>query len=113
MATARAITVPAMPARKTWVEIKHDAAQNRPHVSSEHAYLRAKENDEVVWYSGSDRFTIIFQAGSPFTDEKFDVPRGGSVSSGPLREDVEVRTYKYSVKGVVGEPLDPDVIIRP
>jgi hypothetical protein len=83
-------------------------------VSNSHVHLD-RGTDEVVWSSnGQKRATIVFATsdGSPFEDVMFEVPAGGSVSSGAVRNNApgNGKSYKYTVIGNSGSN-DPDVII--
>lgn len=67
--------------------------------------------DEVQWASSEGRcFTIYFEAGTPFTDNTFVVPQGGTVSSGPATG--EKGTYKYSLEDDEGVVTDPTIIVQ-
>jgi len=69
--------------------------------------------EEVTWHSYAGKAaTIKFNsaAGSPFLKPEFDVPAGGSVSSGPAVSGASRKPYKYTVVGPDGEN-DPVVII--
>jgi len=69
--------------------------------------------DQVTWFSKKGAF-IAFASpdGSPFHDNTFQIPAGGSVSSGPARSNAEYKAYKYAVVGRIGVN-DPKVIIKP
>lgn len=69
--------------------------------------------DEVTWYSdGTTPALVVFASrdGSPFLDTHFHVPAGGSVSSGPARDDAPIKAYKYTVVGDSGVN-DPVVVV--
>jgi hypothetical protein len=71
-----------------------------------------KSGDEVTWIADVAASTIDFTNGSPFTGgSSFQVPAGGSASSGPVRKDAEPKRYKYTVTGPKGHN-DPGVIIH-
>ncbi len=91
-----------------------DLTDNNGGVSRKDVHLD-RNTDEVVWSSnGHKRATIVFATvdGSPFEDVIFEVPAGGSVSSGAVRNDADGngKHYKYTVIGQNGSN-DPDVII--
>jgi hypothetical protein len=69
--------------------------------------------DAVTWHSHDNKAaTIKFDSedGSPFQNATFNVPPGGSVSSGPALSHVDHKPYKYTVVGPDGEN-DPIVIV--
>src|SRR5262249_5541735 len=71
-------------------------------------------HEEVTWFAhGNQRATIKFDttAGSPFHDDVFVVPAGGSVSSGEAKSGIAYKHYKYTVHGPAGQN-DPEVIIQ-
>jgi hypothetical protein len=89
------------------VHIRHNDVDN------EVVNLRKCEGDELVWFSGGDAFVIEFPI-TPFADKKFRVPAGGSVGSGPIRDDAPMTTYLYSVTNVaLAMSADPGVNIKP
>lgn len=55
-------------------------------VDNEIVNLRKSVDEQVTWYSEGDEFTIQFPV-SPFANDTFVVPAGGSVSSGRLKAD--------------------------
>ena len=68
---------------------------------------------EITWFAhGETGATIVFSSsnGSPFKESVFTVPATGSVSSGPVKETADLKTYKYTVVGK-GGTTDPVVII--
>ncbi len=85
---------------------------NQGHVDQEDVSVSIGAEEEVIW-SADSRTVIVFNTpdGSPFTQHTFPVPAGGSVSSGPARQDAEEKKrYKYTVVGE-GGTNDPGVII--
>ncbi|MGH9566062.1 MAG: hypothetical protein ACRD4I_08775 [Candidatus Angelobacter sp.] len=77
--------------------------------------LSRDAKDQVTWYAHKNHKAIIAFAspdGSPFHDTIFQVPAGGSVSSGPVKSTAQYKEYKYTVIGHCGVN-DPKVIIRP
>ena len=74
--------------------------------------VRLSSDEEVTWFAhDSQTATILFSQGSPFSDTTFQVPAGGSISSGRIRDDAKDQRYKYSVVGPKGKN-DPEVIIE-
>jgi hypothetical protein len=77
--------------------------------------IRKSARDEVVWYSEGDELTIQFEPeSSPFANESFVVPAGGSASSGPVRQDAVIARYHYSIRSNASLAMtaDPDVDIK-
>jgi hypothetical protein len=71
-----------------------------------------KNGEEAVWDSGTGAaFQVVFRADSPFDRNEFNVPAGGSVSSGTARADAADKPYKYDVVGP-GGTNDPTIIIQ-
>ena len=71
--------------------------------------------EEVEWVSleGGEGFTVCFDKadGSPFADDTFEVPSGGSVSSGPIVG--EIGYYRYTVYYRHDRKKDPVIIVTP
>jgi|ERR1051326_39308 hypothetical protein len=82
-------------------------------VDKEVVTISGSAGEQVTWFSDNGG-TVLFKApeGSPFENDKFPIPAGGSVSSGPARPNAEHRDYKYTVVGKTGV-YDPKVIINP
>ncbi len=80
-------------------------------VDNEVVNVSRSAGDEVVWSSAGDGFTITFQT-SPFAASTFQVPAGGSISSGPVRPDTGLGRYHYFIKDDNGQGGDPDVDVR-
>jgi hypothetical protein len=73
----------------------------------------SRTQDQVTWTAhGAKKALIVFATpdGSPFHDAIFQVPAGGSVSSGPVKSAALPQPYKYSVIGQIGVN-DPVVIV--
>jgi len=91
------------------VQIIDDRGNVKPDQITIHAH-----KEEVQWLAnGNQAATIVFlsEQGSPFPSYSFQVPAGGSVSTGDIKNGVEYRPYKYIVVGPNGS-TDPDVIIQ-
>jgi|SRR5215472_17948006 len=74
--------------------------------------VRLSSDEEVTWFANDNQTAkILFEQGSPFPDTTFQVPAGGSISSGRIRDDAKNQHYKYSVVGPKGKN-DPEVIIE-
>jgi hypothetical protein len=91
---------------------KHVKAADDGQVDQPTVDLSKSAGDEVVWSSVKPA-KIAFEGveGSPFDETTFRIPPGGSVSSGPARDDADLREYKYTVYGAGGKN-DPTVIIH-
>ncbi|MCU1308911.1 MAG: hypothetical protein JWO20_36 [Candidatus Angelobacter sp.] len=74
-----------------------------------------KKGEEAVWVSDTgDAYQVVFRDGDcPFDKNTFDVPAGGSIGSGPARDDAKEKPYqyKYDVVGP-GGTNDPTIIIQ-
>ena len=84
------------------------------HVDQPKIHLSEVANDQVAWFAHlNDSATIVFTSseGSPFQSPLFEVPAGGCVCSGAIREGAKYQSYKYSVVGPAGV-TDPEVIIN-
>lgn len=72
------------------------------------------KGEQARWYSDTGKMSIIYfnkREGSPFADNIFYVPAGGSVSSGPFRKEwPEKKEFRYTVVGTQGNN-DPVIII--
>jgi hypothetical protein len=71
--------------------------------------------DEVQWNSTGDAFAIKFEEGSsPFKLGYFEVPAGGCVSSGPVKQGTPYATYHYTIQSRVNLAMsaDPDVNVK-
>lgn len=69
--------------------------------------------DQVEWRSTGDAFMIEFDS-SPFEQDCFEVPAGGSVSSGPVKPNVPYATYHYTIRSRMdlAKSADPDVNVK-
>ena len=68
-------------------------------VDNELVNVRKSEREEVIWFSDSDEFSVNFPT-SPFKDQTFHVPAGGSVKSGPVRLNAPIYQYQYFITNV-------------
>jgi hypothetical protein len=81
-------------------------------VDNEIVNLRQTRGDEIVWYSEGDEFSIRFPI-TPFEDDTFIVPAGGSVCSGPAREKAPITIYSYNITNVaMAMSADPGVDVK-
>ncbi len=63
------------------------------------AHVSVMGHEEVRWICPQGEASIQFKGDSPFESDHFDLPQGGSVSTGlPTRGELG-RVYKYSVVG--------------
>ena len=87
---------------------------NDGQVDVQEARVSKSTHEEIVWFAHDGKGAIVVFAspdGSPFQETQFQVPAGGSVSSGPaLRGAATGKPYKYTVVGHTGVN-DPVVII--
>ena len=75
--------------------------------------VRKSAKDEVVWYSEGDEFEVHFPT-TPFVDDTFLVPAGGSRSSGPALPSASIGHYEYFITSVaLAKSADPGVDIKP
>jgi hypothetical protein len=84
-------------------------------VDNEIVNVSKSDTDEVVWHAEDHDFTIYF-ANSPFVDDTFQVPKDGSVSSGPVRPGVDPsdQVYQYDISSVsMAQSADPGIVIKP
>ncbi len=84
------------------------------HVDQTDVTVSKSVGEEVTWHSHENKpATIKFNSreGSPFQKSTFEVPAGGSVSSGSAQGTAQPKPYKYTVAGPNGEN-DPVVIIE-
>lgn len=75
--------------------------------------VRKSAGEEIEWHSDGDGFTIEFDS-SPFDQTTFEVPAGGCVSSGPVRDDAAYARYHYTIRSRANLAMsaDPDVDVR-
>jgi hypothetical protein len=75
--------------------------------------IRQSAGEQVEWHSTGDGFIIEFDS-SPFVQSKFEVPAGGSISSGPVRDDAAFARYHYTIRSRANLAMsaDPDVDVR-
>ncbi len=80
------------------------------------AHVSIKGHEEVRWISPQGEASIQFKGGSPFASDHFDLPEGGSVSTGPATRSDVGHIYKYSIVGHIRDDrrdyvADPEVIL--
>ena len=82
-------------------------------VDCEVANVSMKAKDQVEWQSTGDAFSIEFES-SPFEQSRFEVPAGGCVSSGPVKDDTPYATFHYMIRNRVdlAKSADPDVNVK-
>lgn len=81
-------------------------------VDNELVNVRKSAKDEVVWYSEGDEFEVHFPR-TPFADDTFHVPAGGSKNSGLALTNASGR-YEYFITSVaMAKSADPGVDIKP
>src|SRR5262245_57158192 len=98
--------------KTTGTQVVH-ITDDKGQVDKDPVTLHKKLKEEVAWHADKADSTIDFTDGSPFSGPvSFPVPKGKSVPSGPVRDDAELKTYKYTVTGPSGPPNDPGVIIQ-
>ncbi|MGH9569592.1 MAG: hypothetical protein ACRD4F_08120, partial [Candidatus Angelobacter sp.] len=96
MATARVFARTPLEIRV----VEEDGKVDQPEI-----ILSRAAKEEVTWFAhGSHKAIIAFASpdGSPFHDTIFQVPAGGSVSSGPVKSTAQYKEYKYTVIGHCG-----------
>jgi hypothetical protein len=85
---------------------------NNGHVKPDPVDIYKSSGDQVLWIADTGPAVVEFSpTDCPFYKCNFNVAAGGSVPSGPIRDDAQAKRYKYSVKGQTG-PNDPVVIIH-
>ncbi len=81
-------------------------------VDNELVNVRKSEEEEVVWLSDGDEFKIYFPI-TPFEEQTFHVPAGGSANSGPIRPDAPIDFYKYVITDVaLAKSADPGLNVK-
>jgi hypothetical protein len=75
--------------------------------------VRVSAGEQVEWHSDGPAFTIEFDS-SPFEQCHYEVPPGGCVSSGPVRDGAPYASYHYTIRSKVDLAMsaDPDVNIK-
>jgi hypothetical protein len=82
-------------------------------VDNEVVNVSKSAQDEIVWSSQGNEFTIAFPT-SPFAASTFRVPAGGSASSGPVRRGAALGSYQYFITdNTDGKSADPGANIKP
>jgi hypothetical protein len=106
--SASALTERPVKARKEVHITSHEGK-----VDHDNIHLSQSGEDDVTWFSFDNKKAIVVFAspdGSPFAQSRFDVPAGGSTSSGPVTATAQKKNYKYTVIGEFGVN-DPVIII--
>ena len=80
------------------------------------AHVSLTSRNSVVWHCIGCIAEIVFDNGSPFLADRFLVPAGGFVGSGPAVLGEKDRHYKYTVivtelNGGRSYTLDPEVVV--
>ena len=75
--------------------------------------IRVSAGEEVEWHSTGPAFSIDFES-SPFKSGHFDVPAGGCISSGPVKDGMPFACYHYTIQSKANKAMsaDPDVDVR-
>ena len=75
--------------------------------------VRVSAGEQVEWHSDGSAFSIDFDS-SPFEQNHFEVPAGGCISSGPVRDGTPYACYHYTIssKADLAMTADPDVNIK-
>ena len=82
-------------------------------VDNELVNVSRSAREEVVWVSDSDEFSVHFPT-TPFDEDTFHVPAGGSTSSGPVRLDAPIDKYQYFITNVaLAKSADPGLNVKP
>ncbi len=81
-------------------------------VDNEVVNLRKSKGDEMIWHSEGDEFVVEFPI-SPFAKDRFVVPAGGSINSGPIRPDAKLTVYRYNIENAaLAMSADRDVNVK-
>ena len=75
------------------------------------------KRNSVVWHCVGCRAEVVFERGSPFVSERFEVPAGGFVGSGPVVNGDVGDHFKYRVSAIELNggrryDVDPEVIVE-
>ena len=82
-----------------------------PAANPDPQFLSKKAGHQAEWGSSEGRkFTIDFKSASPFAGHVFDLPVGGTVTSGPIVG--QPGPYRYSLINDQGKETDPTIIIQ-
>jgi hypothetical protein len=82
-------------------------------VDNEVVNLRKSFNEQVIWHSDGAEFSIHFPT-TPFEQDTFHVPAGGSTGSGPVRHDAAIDSYQYFITNVaLAKSADPILVVKP
>jgi hypothetical protein len=82
-------------------------------VDCEEVNLSQGMGDQIEWQSTGQAFTVEFED-SPFQLNRFDVPAGQSICSGPVAKTALFVTYHYAIRppGSSSGGTDPDVNVK-
>lgn len=103
-----------MPARRDPASVRVNI-YDECDVDCEVVNVSTTAGDEVEWHSTGDAFVIKFEEGSsPFLRTQYEVPAGGCVSSGPVKEGTPYATYHYTIQSRANLAMsaDPDVNVK-
>ena len=102
-----------------------DAKRNQPATVRVHIYddcdgdseavnLSTFAKDQIEWHSTGGAFLVEFDS-TPFAKDKFEVPAGGCVGSGPVVGDTPYATFHYRIRSraKLAMSADPDVNVKP
>jgi hypothetical protein len=82
-------------------------------VDNEVVNLSRSAGDEILWISEGPAFTIQFPI-PPFDENTFEIPAGGAVASGSLKDSAPITYYKYSINNAaLAISADPGLNIQP
>ncbi len=82
-------------------------------VDNELVNVSRSAREEVIWVSDSDEFSVHFPT-TPFDEDTFHVPAGGSANSGPVRLDAPIDQYQYFITNVaLAKSADPSLNVKP
>jgi hypothetical protein len=75
--------------------------------------LSKEAGDQIEWHSTGEAFTIEFES-SPFERDRFEVPAGGCIGSGPVARNAPYASFHYMIRSRANLAMsaDPDVNIK-
>ena len=80
--------------------------------------ISRRAQEQVCWHAPQYGATITFKpsTGSPFEGGEYQVPKGGSVATGPAGEQAKIGSFEYGVMVKVGSgppiKVDPEVFVE-